>query len=66
MSLRNIDMANNYKKYMCVVCGFVYNEEEGLPDEGIAPGTRWKDIPNEWECPDCAANKADFELIEEV
>ena len=53
-----------YKRYICVVCGFVYDEAEGLPDEGIAPGTRWEDIPDEWECPDCEATKADFEMIE--
>ena len=53
-----------YKSYICVVCGWIYNEAEGAPDEGIAPGTRWEDIPDDWECPDCEATKADFELVE--
>ncbi len=52
------------KTYMCVVCGFVYDEEQGLPEHGIAPGTRWEDIPETWTCPDCGANKAEFEMIE--
>jgi rubredoxin len=53
-----------YKKYMCVICGFVYDEAAGLPEENIPPGTRWEDIPPTWVCPDCGANKDDFEMIE--
>lgn len=53
-----------YKSYMCVVCGWIYEEEDGLPDEGIAPGTRWEDIPDTFVCPECGATKADFEMIE--
>ena len=53
-----------FKKYMCVICGFVYDEEKGLPDEGIAPGTRWEDIPENWTCPECGAAKGDFEMME--
>jgi rubredoxin len=52
------------KKWQCVICGFIYDEAQGLPDEGIAPGTRWADIPSDWLCPDCGAAKADFEMIE--
>jgi rubredoxin len=52
------------KNYMCLICGFIYEEEKGLPDEGIAPGTRWEDVPPNWTCPDCGARKSDFELIE--
>jgi rubredoxin len=52
------------KKWQCVVCGFIYDEEEGLPEEGIAPGTRWEDIPENWTCPDCGVSKADFEMVE--
>lgn len=55
-------MAN--KTYMCVICGFVYDEGLGLPDEGIEPGTRWEEIPETWRCPDCGASKEDFEMIE--
>ena len=52
------------KQYMCVICGFVYDEAKGLPDEGIAPGTRWEDVPLNWQCPECGAGKDDFEMIE--
>ncbi len=53
---------NDYKEYECVICGFIYDEAEGLPDDGFPPGTLWKDIPVDWECPDCGIGKADFDL----
>jgi rubredoxin len=49
--------------YICIVCGFVYNEAEGRPEEGIAPGTKWADVPKSWACPDCGVAKADFEMV---
>ena len=49
----------------CIVCGLVYDEKEGWPDDGIAPGTKWEDVPADWLCPDCGVGKEDFELIEE-
>jgi rubredoxin len=52
------------KKWQCIVCGFMYDEAQGLPDEGIAPGTRWEDIPENWMCPDCGVAKSDFEMHE--
>lgn len=52
------------KKYMCLICGFIYDEETGLPGEGIAPGTKWEDVPPNWTCPECGARKDDFEMIE--
>ncbi len=52
------------KKWQCVVCGFIYDEAEGWPDDGIAPGTAWEDVPEDWECPDCGVGKEDFEMIE--
>lgn len=54
-----------FKKYLCVVCGFIYDEELGDADAGFAPGTRFEDIPEDWTCPDCGATKDDFELIVE-
>lgn len=54
------------KTWMCVICGFIYDEAEGLPEEGIVAGTRWDDIPDDWVCPDCGVGKADFEMIESV
>lgn len=52
-----------YRTWMCVVCGFVYDEAAGLPAEGIPPGTRWKDVPPNWTCPECGARKEDFEMV---
>ena len=53
-----------YKTWMCLICGFVYDEAAGLPDEGIATGTRWEDVPMNWTCPECGARKEDFEMVE--
>ncbi len=52
-------------KWECIVCGLVYDEAKGWPDDGIAPGTKWEDVPEDWLCPDCGVGKEDFELIEE-
>ena len=51
------------QKWVCLICDFVYAETLGLPDEGIAPGTRFEDIPDSWACPDCGVTKSDFELV---
>ncbi len=56
--------ATGLKTLQCLLCAFVYDEAAGLPDEGIAPGTRWADVPDTWSCPDCSATKTDFEMIE--
>ncbi|MFT5484144.1 MAG: rubredoxin-NAD+ reductase [Halieaceae bacterium] len=53
-------------KWECIVCGLVYDEVEGWPDDGIAAGTKWEDVPEDWLCPDCGVGKEDFELIEET
>lgn len=52
------------KAWMCVICGFVYEEEKGDPLRGIPAMTRWEDVPLSWRCPDCGAGKEDFEMIE--
>ena len=54
------------KTYMCVICGFVYAEAAGRPEDGITPGTRWEDVPETWFCPDCGAQKGDFDMVEIV
>ena len=46
--------------YECVVCGYVYDPKEGDPDGGVAAGTPWEDIPDDWVCPTCGAGKEDF------
>ena len=48
-------------KYVCSVCGFVYDEAKGIPESGIALGSRWEDLPEDWVCPICGATKAEFE-----
>lgn len=50
--------------YMCVVCGFIYDETAGRPEEGIAAGTPWAAVPAAWRCPECGMGKADFTLVE--
>lgn len=47
-------------KYICDLCGWEYNEAEGLPEEGIAPGTKWEDLPEDFECPLCGVGKDQF------
>jgi rubredoxin len=55
---------NGYRTWMCLICGWIYDEAAGLPDEGIAPGTRWADVPMNWVCPECGARKEDFEMVQ--
>ena len=55
---------SEYRKWQCLTCGLIYDEADGWPDDGIEPGTRWKDVPDDWECPDCGMNKEDFEMVE--
>ena len=52
------------KVWMCLVCGLMYEEAVGWPDDGIGPGTRWQDVPTGWCCPECGARKEDFEMVE--
>ncbi len=49
------------KKYVCTVCGYVYDEAAGDPDNGIAPGTKWDDLPDDFVCPLCQVGKDLFE-----
>ena len=51
------------KKWMCSNCGWIYDEEKGDPAAGLAPGTRWEDVPTDWVCPDCGTAKAQFEMV---
>nr|4XNV_A Chain A, P2Y purinoceptor 1, Rubredoxin, P2Y purinoceptor 1 [Homo sapiens]4XNW_A Chain A, P2Y purinoceptor 1,Rubredoxin,P2Y purinoceptor 1 [Homo sapiens]4XNW_C Chain C, P2Y purinoceptor 1,Rubredoxin,P2Y purinoceptor 1 [Homo sapiens] len=53
------------KKYTCTVCGYIYNPEDGDPDNGVNPGTDFKDIPDDWVCPLCGVGKDQFEEVEE-
>lgn len=51
-------------KYVCTVCGYVYDPKQGDPDNGVKPGTKWEDVPDDWECPVCGASKDEFEREE--
>ncbi|MCX6400033.1 MAG: rubredoxin [Propionibacteriales bacterium] len=53
-----------YRLFRCATCGFEYDEALGWPEDGFPPGTRWEDIPEDWECPDCGEAKADFDMVE--
>ncbi|TKB10872.1 rubredoxin [Desulforhopalus sp. IMCC35007] len=48
------------KKYVCALCGYVYDPALGEPDDGIAPGTAFEDLPDTWTCPVCGASKDEF------
>lgn len=52
--------ATSFRKWTCAVCDYVYDEALGDPDHGLAAGTRFEDIPEDWSCPDCGVTKADF------
>ena len=53
------------KKYQCIVCGWIYDEAEGWPQDGIVAGTLWEDIPDDWVCPICFVGKDEFEPVNE-
>jgi len=50
--------------WQCMLCAFVYDEAKGMPDEGVAPGTPWEDVPETWYCPDCSASKSEFQMAQ--
>ena len=52
------------RTWMCLICGWIYDEAAGVPEHGIVAGTRWEDIPPNWTCPECGARKEDFEMVE--
>jgi len=50
-----------FKQYVCQICNHIYDEATGDPESGIAPGTCWEDVPQDWTCGDCGVGKEDFE-----
>ena len=56
--------ASKYNTYVCALCGFEYSEEQGYPELDIAPGTKWEDLPSDFRCPMCGAEKEDFYIKE--
>jgi rubredoxin len=57
-------MSEPYKIWQCLNCGYIYSEEDGDPAEGLSPGTRWADLPDDWYCPQCGSGKEDFEMAQ--
>lgn len=53
-------------KYICTICGYIYNEVEGYPKDGIEPGTLWDDLSADWTCPLCGASKSEFKIQKDV
>jgi len=53
-----------YQTWQCRTCGYIYDEAAGDPSEGLAPGTRWTEIPDAWVCPMCGTPKSDFDMVE--
>ena len=51
------------KKYECTICGWIYDEATGVPELGIAAGTAWEDVPDDFECPDCSIDKSYFDVL---
>lgn len=58
-------MTNKSGKYICSTCGHIYDPVEGDPDSGVPAGTAFKDIPDNWECPECGVRKSDFSPLDE-
>jgi rubredoxin-NAD+ reductase len=55
-----------YRRWLCDACGYIYDEAKGDPDSGLSPGTRYQDIPEDWQCPLCGLRKADLRLMPEA
>jgi rubredoxin len=60
---RQTDVSDS-RTWMCLICGWIYDEAAGDPEHDIAPGTRWADVPMNWTCPECGARKEDFEMVQ--
>ncbi|SHI93342.1 Rubredoxin [Malonomonas rubra DSM 5091] len=50
-------------KYRCIICDYIYDPEKGDPDNGVAPGTSFDDLPDDWCCPLCGVDKSNFEPV---
>lgn len=62
--LKAMCVVSETKTWMCLICGWIYDEEVGSPEHGIAPGTLWSAVPMNWTCPECGARKEDFEMVQ--
>ncbi|WP_414446754.1 rubredoxin [Burkholderia sp. 22PA0099] len=55
--------ATDFQQFVCLICGWIYDEATGDPEHGLAPGTRWEQVPDDWRCPLCDVGKEDFALM---
>ena len=55
---------NETKTWMCLICGWIYDEKMGDPEHGVPPETPWHAVPLNWTCPECGARKEDFEMVQ--
>lgn len=62
--IEGLDTVSDSKTWMCLICGWIYDEAAGDPEHGIAPGTPWSEVPMNWTCPECGARKEDFEMVQ--
>lgn len=60
---KKISIVSEASTWMCLICGWIYDEAAGDPEHGIAPGTVWADVDMNWTCPECGARKDDFEMV---
>ena len=58
------DNVSEPKTWMCLICGWIYDEAAGDPEHDIEPGTAWAAVPMNWTCPECGARKEDFEMVQ--
>ena len=61
--LNDLNGCMEAKTWMCLICGWMYDEAAGVPEDGIVAGTAWADVPMNWVCPECGARKEDFEMV---
>jgi rubredoxin len=52
-----------WRYWMCPISGWIYSEEEGAPEHGLPPGTRWEEVPTDFFCPNCGAQKEQFNMV---
>lgn len=60
---KHLTIVTDASTWMCLICGWIYDEATGDPEHGIAPGTLWADVDMNWVCPECGARKEDFEMV---
>ena len=59
-----VNKVTESKTWMCLICGWIYDEAAGDPEHDIEPGTAWESVPMIWTCPECGARKEDFEMVQ--